>query len=193
MENGNIIAYLQMIVEAYRLFAEEKKIYLNFYAEKLSLEIDFVPHYIEEIARNLLSNAIKFTSPGGTITLSVLTHKNSEVTIKVRDNGKGISPEELKLIFEPFYQSSDVDIKTGSGIGLHYTKQLTEAMSGKISAESKLGEGSVFSVTLPVNNPGIPFLSLKMDEMLKAPSFTRNEKQEHKARQKKTGTMRMVK
>ena len=123
----------------------------------------------------MLSNAIKFTSPGGTITLSVLTHKNSEVTIKVRDNGKGISPEELKLIFEPFYQSSDVDIKTGSGIGLHYTKQLTEAMSGKISAESKLGEGSVFSVTLPVNNLGYPFPSLKMDEMLKAPSFTRNE------------------
>ena len=186
-KNGNIIAYLQMIVEAYRLFAEEKKIYLNFYAEKLSLEIDFVPHYIEEIARNLLSNAIKFTSSGGTITLSVLTHKNSEVTIKVRDNGKGISPEELKLIFEPFYQSSDVDIKTGSGIGLHYTKQLTEAMSGKISAESKLGEGSVFSVTLPVKQPGDTlFPSLKMDEMLKAPSFTRNEeKQEHKALDKK--------
>ncbi len=186
-KNGNIIAYLQMIVEAYRLFADEKKIYLNFYAEESSLEIDFVPHYIEEIARNLLSNAIKFTPAGGAITLSVLPHKNNEVIIRVKDNGKGISPEELKLIFEPFYQSSDVDIKTGSGIGLHYTKQLTEAMSGKISAESKLGEGSVFSVTLPVKQPGNTlFPQLMMDEMFKTLSLTRNEeKHENETPEKK--------
>jgi two-component system sensor histidine kinase ChiS len=191
-KNGNIIAYLQMIVEAYRLFADEKNIYLNFYAEESSLEIDFVPHYIEEIACNLLSNAIKFTPPGGTITLSVLPHKNNEITIKVRDNGKGISSEELKLIFEPFFQSSDTDIKTGSGIGLHYTKQLTEAMSGKISVESKLGEGSVFSVSLPVKQPGNAlFPSLKMDEMLKVPSFTGSEaKEEHEASEKNENSKR---
>ena len=76
MENGNIIAYLQMIVEAYRLFADEKKINLNFYAEESSLEIDFVPHYMEEIARNLLSNAIKFT-PGGNYTFCLTRKQRS--------------------------------------------------------------------------------------------------------------------
>lgn len=178
---GNIVAYLQMVVESFRLYAREKMVELLFYAEEPSIEMDFVPHYVNEIARNLLSNAIKFTPAGGKITLSVTPQKNNKVVIKVRDNGKGIAPEDLKRIFEPFYQSSDADRNTGSGIGLRYTRQLAEAMHGSVSAESKKDEGSVFTVVLPIKQDGNTlFPALKMDETLKAPLSVpkdRHEKQ----------------
>ncbi len=149
-KTGDIIAYLRMLTESYRLFAQEKRIELNFYSEVSALQMDLVPHYIDEIVRNLLSNAIKFTEPGGEITLSVFNSLNNEVLISVRDNGKGIPAEDLERIFEAFYQVSDMDGNSGSGIGLHYTQQLTEAMHGKISVESQMGAGSVFSLRLPV-------------------------------------------
>ena len=169
---GNITAYLQMVVESFQLYAQEKTIELFFYAEKTAIEMDFVPHYVNEITHNLLSNAIKFTPAGGKITLSVAAPKNNWVVIKVRDNGKGISPEDLKRIFEPFYQSPDTDRNIGSGIGLRYTRQLAEAMGGSVSAESKKGEGSVFTVVLPVKQDGGSlFPALKIDKMLKALLF----------------------
>lgn len=178
---GDIIAYLQMMAESYRLFAFEKTIDLSFYAEESSLEMDFVPHYVEEIVRNLLSNAIKFTPAGGKITLSLSTEKNNRVIIKVKDTGKGISPEDVKRIFEPFYQVSDIDVDTGSGIGLHYTKQLIEAMCGKVFVESKIGEGSAFIVELPVKQPGNTlFPPLEINKAFKALPFAQKEEENKK-------------
>lgn len=190
---GNIAAYLQMVVESFRLYAREKTVELVFYAEEPAIEMDFVPHYVNEIARNLLSNAIKFTPAGGKITLSVAAPKNNRVVIKVRDNGKGISPEDLKRIFEPFYQSSDADRNTGSGIGLHYVKQLAEAMRGSVSAESKKGEGSVFTVVLPVKQGGNAFFpALKIDETLKALPFAPKNDQGEQDPGGETGTTVLV-
>lgn len=178
-KTGNVIAYLQMIAESYRLYAAEKMIDLNFYAEKSSLQMDFVPHYIEEIACNLLSNAIKFTPAGGKITLSVSTTKNNKIVIKVRDTGRGISQEDLERIFEPFFQVRNTDENTGSGIGLHYTKQLTEAMHGKISVESKIGEGSSFVVSLPLRqNENSIFSPFILEKGVKTLTFAKNEKSE---------------
>ena len=174
-KDGNIVAFLQMMAESYRLFAREKTIELDFYSEESSIEMDFVPHYMDEIMRNLLSNAIKFTSAGGKITLSVTLNKNNKVFIKVKDNGRGISQEDLNRIFEPFYQSSDIDTDNGSGIGLHYAKQMTEAMNGKISVESKPDEGALFTVILPLKQSGkdvSPFL--QMEDTLKALPFVNN-------------------
>lgn len=188
-KTGNIIAYLQMMVESYQLFAREKTVDLNFYAETSSLEMDFVPHYMDEIVRNLLSNAIKFTPAGGKITLSVLVKKDSEVTIKVKDNGKGIAEEDLKHIFEPFFQSSDMDVNTGSGIGLHYVKQLTGAMHGQIWVESEVGKGSTFSITFPIKQPGQNIFSiLNMDEIRKPLPFAKKEEKEHTEEEESTPT-----
>ena len=168
-KNGNIVAYLNTILEAYQLYVREKSINLDFYAAEQVIEMDFVPHYMDEIVKNLLSNAIKYTPAGGKITFSVSMIKNKEVVLKVADNGKGISEEDLKRIFEPFYQCSDLDANIGSGIGLHYTRQLTLRMQGKILAESKAGEGSVFTLIFPVKQHAeTVFPALKMDEILKS-------------------------
>ena len=189
-KTGNIVAYLQMVAESYRLFAREKGIDLVFYAEAPSLEMEFVPHYMDEIARNLLSNAVKFTPAGGKITLSVSAGRNNRVIIKVRDTGKGISAEDLKRIFEPFFQVSDGDENGGSGIGLHYTKQLTEAMHGKVSAESKTGEGSLFIVALPAKQRGnTPFPALKMEkgDNKALPFLPKEGEKEEACEEKQTG------
>lgn len=176
---GNIVAYLQMMAESYRLYAGEKSIDLDFYADEPSIEMDFVPQYMDEIACNLLSNAIKFTPAGGKITLSVSKGKHNRAIIKVRDTGKGISAEDLNHIFEPFFQGSDTDMSKGSGIGLHYTRQLAEAMHGKVAAESKTGEGSLFVVTLPVKQPGnVLFPALRIEETLKALAFGKKDENE---------------
>ncbi len=186
-KNGNISAYLQMVLEAYQLYAREKNINLSFYAAEQVFDIDFVPHYMDEIIQNLLSNAIKNTPAGGKISLSVAARKNKEAVIKVKDTGKGISEEDLARIFEPFYQCSDLDANIGSGIGLHYAKQLAERMHGKIYAESKVGEGSAFTLILPVKQQAdTVFPVLKMDEIFKSFQFAKNkELQEHDRMQEK--------
>ena len=175
---GNIVTYLQMVVESFRLYAREKMVELFFYDEEPVIEMDFVPHYVNEIVCNLLSNAIKFTPTGGKIALSVAASKNNQVVIKVRDNGKGISQEDLKRIFEPFYQSADAERDTGSGIGLYYTRQLVEIMRGSVSAESKKGEGSVFTVVLPIKQSGGIFPRLTINETPKALPFVPKNDQE---------------
>jgi signal transduction histidine kinase len=98
---------------------------------------------------NLIDNAIKHTPSGGTITLMAAV-KNNGVLIKVRDTGEGIPAEDLPHIFERFYQvDKSRQRKEGAGLGLTITKQIIEAHSGTISAESVEGLGTVFSVWFP--------------------------------------------
>ncbi len=110
----------------------------------------------EKIVINLLSNAAKFTGAGGSISLRVEKVNNSEndenwIQLTVRDSGKGIHPHDLPHIFDRFYQGGDKDtpMEGGSGIGLALSKELAELMGGSLSAESRLGEGSVFTFTFP--------------------------------------------
>jgi signal transduction histidine kinase len=108
-----------------------------------------------QVLLNLLSNAVKFTPPGGQITVQVdSTDDASSVRIRVRDTGVGIPVERLEAIFEPFVQvergahpySSRAE---GTGLGLSISRELARAMGGDLVAESRLGEGSTFTLTLP--------------------------------------------
>jgi PAS domain S-box-containing protein len=108
-----------------------------------------------QVLLNLLSNAVKFTLPGGHITVEVDSPGGdaSSVRIKVRDTGVGIPAERLEAIFEPFVQvergthpySSRAE---GTGLGLSISRELARAMGGDLVAESRLGKGSTFTLTL---------------------------------------------
>ncbi len=105
---------------------------------------------IRQILINLIGNAIKFTDRGN-ITFKI-SNESSGLHFSVIDTGVGIRADRLEKIFEPFTQA---DISTtrrfgGTGLGTTICKQLTELMGGKIWAESKLGEGSIFHVVLPL-------------------------------------------
>jgi PAS domain S-box-containing protein len=106
-----------------------------------------------QILINLVSNAIKFTPRGGTITISCRADE-STVTFEVRDTGRGIAPEKLEMIFEPFVQvNKQFTRDEGVGLGLAISRDLARMMRGELTAESELESGSVFTLVLPRCDP----------------------------------------
>ncbi|HEX2202073.1 MAG TPA: PAS domain S-box protein, partial [Longimicrobium sp.] len=108
---------------------------------------------VRQIVVNLLSNAVEFT-PRGSAALSV-RREGAEAVFEVADTGVGIAPEQLGRIFDPFWQA-DQGLRRehgGSGLGLSVSRQLARLLGGDISVASTPGEGSVFTLRLPVRNP----------------------------------------
>ena len=115
-----------------------------------TVEID--PDRIAQVVGNLLSNGIKYTPPGGEISVNAVADKD-EVWIQVSDSGPGISDDEQELVFEPFYRSSkEHRFPQGLGLGLTIARDLVEAHSGQLILSSAPGEGTRFSIHLPLNN-----------------------------------------
>jgi PAS domain S-box-containing protein len=109
---------------------------------------------VEQIILNLLNNAIKFTDHGG-ITLTV-ERRERELQLHVADTGIGIRPEDLESLFQPFRQI-DAGLERqheGTGLGLAICRRLSELLGGSIHVQSTWGSGSVFSLTLPLHEPG---------------------------------------
>ena len=106
---------------------------------------------VNQVLHNILENAVAHTPKGGTISVAV-SQKGKWVEVSVSDTGEGIPAEDLPHIFERFYRvdKSRARATGGSGLGLTIAKRLIEAHGGTIVVQSKLGEGSRFSFTLPV-------------------------------------------
>lgn len=112
---------------------------------------------------NLLSNALKFTGPGGLIDISLGVDRDRNVaTASVRDNGRGISEEDLLLVFDKLYQASvgDVINHSGVGIGLHLCRNIVSTHGGDLWATSVLNEGSLFEFSLPLVAPDVELTSV---------------------------------
>ncbi len=150
---SDIVKYLKYLVESFHPYAESKQIDLQFTSYPDSIILDYDPQKIQDILSNLLSNAIKFTPTTGTVLIECVLLTTEEYKVVVRDTGAGISPDALPHIFDRFYQSdhSLVRDEEGTGIGLALTKELVKLMGGEISANSILGAGLEFVVTLPVS------------------------------------------
>jgi signal transduction histidine kinase len=106
---------------------------------------------MQQVIHNLLENAIRYTDPGGRIRVR-LSSTPGEVRIEVSDTGIGIPEQHLPFVFERFFRS-DRARRThpgGSGLGLSIVKWIVEAHKGKVSVTSKVGEGTTFTVTLPL-------------------------------------------
>ena len=111
---------------------------------------------VERICYNLLSNALKYTSEGGSITIKAKS-TDETVEICIKDTGKGIAKEDIKHIFDRFYQVRNSN-KDGTGIGLAIVKAFTELQGGTAKVESEVGKGSEFTITLPKRVAGDNFL-----------------------------------
>jgi signal transduction histidine kinase len=105
---------------------------------------------LQQIVVNLLSNAVKFTAAGGRIAVGC-SAADATVAITVADTGRGIAPDKLEVIFEPFVQVERALTREteGSGLGLAISRQLARAMHGDVTVTSELGAGSTFTLTLP--------------------------------------------
>jgi two-component system, OmpR family, sensor kinase len=106
---------------------------------------------LRELLLNLLDNAVKYSKPGGKVEI-VLVCKDATARLSVTDQGIGISPDEQTRIFDRFYRTdaARAHAKKGTGLGLSICKWIAEAHHGRIEVQSKVGEGSRFTVVLPV-------------------------------------------
>lgn len=110
---------------------------------------------IERVLMNLLTNAVKFTPDGGQVSLRIVADTD-KVSIAVTDTGIGVSEEDLPHLFRRFFRASSAtqgEIQ-GTGLGLSLVRSIVEAHGGTVAAQSRLGVGSTFTVTLPVAGVG---------------------------------------
>ena len=146
----NIKELVTITVEELSFFAQQKHISLDVNTNITNSKIVNDPIRIQQILTNLIFNAIKFTETGG-VMVEIQEINEDKIIIKVKDTGIGISEIDLRHIFEAFRQANQTKIRyqQGTGLGLVIVKDLLELMGGNITVESKLGEGSTFSVEFP--------------------------------------------
>jgi len=138
---------------SFHTLAREKNISFSEEIPPRLPEMEVDDERMRQVVINLLSNAIKYSDPGGSITVKVEKHAD-ELFFQISDRGIGMSQEAQNHLFERFYRAEDKLGRGGTGLGLYITKQIIDAHGGHIWAESKLGEGSTFSFTLPLNSKG---------------------------------------
>lgn len=152
IETVGIPSVVEHMKETFQVMADQKKI-------DFRINVSITPEQaistdsqrLEQILKNLLSNAIKFTSEGGTVSLDISKGQDNKVSFKVIDTGIGIDASKLDLIFEAFRQEDGSTNRKygGTGLGLSISKELTKMLKGTLHAESHLGKGSIFVLTIP--------------------------------------------
>ena len=147
----DMIRFVSDIVQLFEGTAKEQGLEVYFDANCETLTVWADPDKMDKILFNLLSNALKFTPKGGIITVSV-AENHDKCEISVSDTGSGIAPEHQDKIFDRFYQveNQSKERRIGTGVGLHLAKKLIEIQHGTIGVESEPGQGSTFTVLLPL-------------------------------------------
>ncbi len=155
-ETWNLADIILTNLSIFKETADKKEITVNF-TQVGSSTAYFDKDLMDIIIRNLLSNAVKYTPRGGRISILVKDRSTSEgdILIKVCDNGIGIPAEKQKYLFTSSEMSSTpgTENEKGTGLGLKLCHELVEINKGTISVESRPGEGSCFSITLPGQPP----------------------------------------
>jgi CheY-like chemotaxis protein len=155
LERMNLNATIAAAVETVRPAARAKDIALAMSLDEAVGLIQGAPDRLQQVIWNLLTNGVKFTPGGGRVEISS-RREASAVMIVVKDTGRGIPPDVLPHIFEPFHQedSSSTRDQPGLGLGLTLVRRLVELHGGGIRAESPgRDQGATFTVTLPLTMP----------------------------------------
>ena len=150
LSDFDLIECMQQWIGLFTVSAQKKNINLQLEAPKtIPMRADH--DKLERICYNLLTNAMKYTPNGGKITFAA-TVEGDKVKIEVSDNGIGIAADEQAYIFNRFYQAKNA--AQGTGIGLALVKAFTDLHHGEATVESKEGEGSRFTIVLPLSQAG---------------------------------------
>ncbi len=146
---GDLPGFVKAVAYSFESLAMRKQIDYQVIVEDTPSTCYFDKDKVEKILNNLISNAFKFTNDGKQIVVSSSIAEGM-AQFKVMDQGMGIPADQLPHIFERFAKTVTSELQPGSGIGLALTKELVELHKGKIEVESKEGEGTTFTVTLPI-------------------------------------------
>lgn len=149
--NSNIVYFIEGICESIESFIKSNNMTIVFDTDIEEIIVSFDMEKMERIILNLISNAVKFRkNKNGKITI-VISHDNEHINIKVRDNGIGISAENMHKIFGKYVRLNDERsmVKEGSGIGLSLVESLVKEHNGEIYVDSRFGEWTEFNIKIP--------------------------------------------
>jgi len=150
-ESVDIHALIRQNMEVFLPIIHEKRGTISFRAVATDYIVEGDPVHLFNAISNLVDNAIKYSNDSPNVIIETLNTETG-ISISIRDSGIGMSPSDLHLIFKKFYrvkQGDRHDVK-GFGIGLSYVKKIIELHNGSVEVKSKPGEGSVFSIHLPI-------------------------------------------
>ncbi len=149
---SDLIVVAKEIFDSFKYISERKNIHLDFNSDINTYYTTFDKDKIERVLLNLLSNAIKFTNEYGKVYCHIKTDAENGIKLIIGDNGIGLAEDALDKIFDRFYQVNNNTniLNQGSGIGLSITQEFVKLHGGTIKVESQEGEGSVFTVYLPL-------------------------------------------
>lgn len=144
----NLPEELGAIIEFHEAVAEEKNMTISLHCPELTLSVDNV--LFQRAVNNLLSNALKYSRPHDTVTIDV-TADEQQIYIAIKDSGPGISEEHLPRLFDRFYRVDFARTKKegGHGLGLAIVKSIMELHQGKVTVESIVGDGTIFTLIFP--------------------------------------------
>jgi signal transduction histidine kinase len=144
---SEITKEVSAILDEVRPLAQKRNITILYSPQEKIPLVDINTGSFKEIIMNFVSNAIKYGNDDGTVTV---THEiqDNMISTSIADNGRGMSEEDQKHLFEKFFRAGDVKKTSieGTGLGLFITKELVEKMGGELRVTSKLGEGTTFTV-----------------------------------------------
>jgi signal transduction histidine kinase/DNA-binding response OmpR family regulator/ligand-binding sensor domain-containing protein len=165
LKRGDIASFLRTLAISFDSLAESQRIRFTFAQTETECWADFDADKMEKIVTNLLANAFKFTPAGNDVHMNVSYPESAEtpnLQVIIEDTGIGIAPEDLAHIFERFYQRSaggQSQAYGGTGIGLALVHELVRVLGGQVGVTSTVGQGTAFTVTLPlilVDKPVLP-------------------------------------
>jgi len=156
-ERASLVGVASSCVEQFSLAFKDKNISLKLIPAGPAPLMVFDQRLLAQAVNNLLSNALKFTAEGGDVRVSVFMEKCDEIEygcISVSDTGIGVPEEKIDKIFDKYTQidSSTKRRYTGTGLGLAIVREIMKAHGGKVTAKSSIGEGSVFTLMLPITS-----------------------------------------
>ncbi|QDL11731.1 histidine kinase [Brasilonema octagenarum UFV-E1] len=146
----DLVEYCHYLVEELQLNVNNQHA-INFSSQSDSMPCCMDEKLLGHILGNLLSNAIKYSPTGTTVRFS-LTFENALAVFRIQDQGIGIPPADLPHLFESFHRATNVGNIQGTGLGLAIVKNCVETHHGEITVKSEIGLGTLFTVTLPLNN-----------------------------------------
>jgi two-component system phosphate regulon sensor histidine kinase PhoR len=146
---------IERVVNSLQLQAAQKHITLSYEIPQQTIPlIEADQALLQQALHNLVENAIKYTRPDGKVHDSTRVEP-SGLVFEVTDNGIGVSPMDLPRLFEKFYRGAQQAAREqrGTGLGLAIVKSIAERHGGEVHAESQLGKGSTFTLSIPLHQP----------------------------------------
>jgi len=149
LQEGDFVRFMSELCLPFQAYAIDRHMNFTFSSEMEVLLMPFDPDKVRKIILNLLSNAFKYTPDGGIIEVRIF-QEDDRAGVSVSDSGQGIGEADKEHIFERFYQASQKQEKTGSGIGLHIVSEYVQMLGGTVAVTDNEPKGSVFTIKLPI-------------------------------------------